>query len=278
VDIDKQELITHLKKLPPLSAPLQQVLSLLNDNQSDWSTISKVMLKDPVLTGRVLQIANSSFYGLHRQVKDVEVACAMLGSETLRSLIYTLILLSKFRHGKSDSLLDYDQLWRHCLRVACLAKKIARKMGQHPITAFTIGLFHCLDLIILDYFFSNELAERIETYYSENDTDKGTKLSEMINTDTWWLSATLLEHWQFPPTIVSVFQKEENSAVTHVRVAVVASSIILKDIDEDGKISESSNQTVNEIFQKNGIAVVDFHEALIESEKLFVEMSSLMFS
>lgn len=278
MDIEQAELIAHLKKLPPLSAPLQQVLSLLNDNQSDWSTISKVMLKDPVLTGRVLQIANSSFYGLHRQVKDIEVACAMLGSETLRGLIYTLILLSKFRHGNANSLIDYDLLWKHSLRVACLVKVVARKNGQHPTTAFTIGLFHCLDLIIQDYFFRDALAEKLEKYYADNSMPKGTKIYSMIDTDSWWLAGILLEHWQFPQPIVSVFRKEVTDNDNKMRMIVVASCTIIKVLDNEKKISNDASKELIATFQESNIQLLDLQDFVIESEKLYTEMSSWMFN
>jgi HD-like signal output (HDOD) protein len=278
VEIEHAELIAHLKKLPPLSAPLQQVLSLLNDNQSDWSTISKVMLKDPVLTGRVLQIANSSFYGLHRQVKDIEVACAMLGSETLRGLIYTLILLSKFRHGNTNSFIDYDHLWKHSLRVACLVKVIGRKNGQHPTTAFTIGLFHCLDLIIQDYFFRSALAEKLEKYFSDNSLPKDTKIYSMLDTDSWWLTGILLEHWQFPEPIVSVFRKGVADYDNKMRMIVVASSTILKILEKEKKISNDASKDLIETFQKNDIQLIDLQDLVIESEKLYTEMSSWMFN
>jgi HD-like signal output (HDOD) protein len=276
--LEQAELISHLRKLPPLSAPLQQVLTLLNDNQSDWSTISKVMLKDPVLTGRVLQIANSSFYGLHRQVKDIEVACAMLGSETLRGLIYTLILLSKFRHGTADSLIDYDLLWKHSLRVACLVKVIARKNGQHPTTAFTIGLFHCLDLIIQDYFFKDALLKKVDKHYTENSLSKNTKLYSMIDTEDWWLAAVLLEHWQFPEPIVSVFRKETADNENKMRAIVVASCLILNKFDIDKKITADASKEIMLTFQKSDIKLPDIQDFVVESEKLYVEMSSWMFN
>jgi HD-like signal output (HDOD) protein len=278
MSITESELITHLKKLPPLPAPLQQVLSFLNDPQSNWAKIGKVMLKDPVLTGRVLQIANSSFYGLHRQVKDIEIACSVLGAETLRSLVYTLILLSKFRHGQKGSLIDYDLLWRNSLAVACLVKKIARQSRQDPTTAFTIGLFHSLDLIIQDYFFSNVLVARFEKYRIENSLPSDVKIHSMIDTEYWWLSSVLLEHWQFPEPIVSAFRNTPDTPIPKMKVIVLASNMILRNLDSTEKILDHILFEVTTLFEESELSGVDFQECVYDSQKLYQEMSSWMFS
>lgn len=276
--INQAELIKHLKKLPPLPAPLQEVLNFLNDSQSNWSKIGKVILKDPVLTGRVLQIANSSFYGLHRQVKDIEVACSVLGAETLRGLVYTLILLSKFRHGQKDSLIDYDLLWRNSLRVACLVKKIARECRQDPTTAFTIGLFHSLDLIIQDYFFSDVLDERIVKYRADYSIPENTPIYRMIDTKYWWLTATLLEHWQFPSPIVLVFQKDESIKATQMKTIILISCITAHNTGLDKKISDETLNKITALSEKNNLPEIDFQECSDESEKLYLEMASWMFA
>jgi HD-like signal output (HDOD) protein len=278
MNITEADVIKHLKKLPPLPAPLQQVLSFLNDAQSNWAKIGKVMLKDPVLTGRVLQIANSSFYGLHRQVKDIEIACSVLGAETLRGLVYTLILLSKFRHGQENSVIDYDLLWRNSLRVACLVKKIARQSRQDPTTAFTIGLFHSLDLIIQDYFFCDVLKERMENYRAANSLSSDSKIHYMIDTEYWWLSATLLEHWQFPEQIVSVFRHTSETPIPKMKTIILGSNIILRNLTDDGKIPDEVMAQVTQLFETAGLSGIDFQECVYESEKLYLEMASWMFA
>ena len=277
MSITETELIRHLKKLPPLPAPLQQVLSFLNDPQSNWGKIGKVMLKDPILTGRVLQIANSSFYGLHRQVKDIEIACSVLGAETLRGLVYTLILLSKFRHGHENSRLDYDLLWRNSLRVACLVKKIARQSKQDPTTAFTIGLFHSLDLIIQDYFFGDVLNERLEKYRAENSLPENFKMYYMIDSDYWRLSAVLLEHWQFPEPIVSVFRDPTDSSIPKMKTVVLVSNMIVRSLEASERIPDATLAEANQLFEDSGLSTVDFQECVYDSEKLYEEMASWMF-
>ncbi len=275
--INPAELIKHLRNLPPLPAPLQQVLNFLNDSQSNWSKIGKVILKDPVLTGRVLQIANSSFYGLHRQVKDIEVACSVLGAETLRGLVYTLILLSKFRHGQKDSFIDYDLLWRNSLRVACLVKKIARECRQDPTTAFTIGLFHSLDLIIQDYFFSDVLRERIVKYRADYSMPENSAIYSMIDTEYWWLTAILLEHWQFPSPIVSVFQKDESVKAAQMKAIILVSCTIVHNVETDKKISDETFEKITRLSEHSDLPEIDFQECSDESEKLYLEMASWMF-
>ena len=147
--------------MPPLNAALQNTLMLLNEKSCDFKNVSGAILQDSVLTGRVLQIANSSFYGSQRQVTDLGIACAMLGLETLHGLVYTLILLTKFRNGPDKSSPDYNLLWKYSLRVACLVKNSAKERKFDASAAFTSGLFHCMDFIIQDYFYKETILLRI---------------------------------------------------------------------------------------------------------------------
>lgn len=269
MEISQAELLSTIKKLPPLSAPLQQVLALLNEDQSSWEKICSIILKDPVLTGRILHIANSSFYGLPRQVKDIEIACTMLGSETLKGLAHTLILMSRFRYGHSDSLIDYDLLWKNCLRVACLVKNISRKFKQDYTLAFTAGLFHCLDLIVQDYFFYDTLKKRISENKSNDCIIKDNKLYRMIDTNTWEFTATLLDSWLFPSGIVSVFQEKSTEDAKKIRMIIICSCILLESFDAYNEISKDTKNDLLSIFEQRNLPIIDIDVCLIESLDMF---------
>lgn len=274
IDAEKKLLLEHLKKLPPMSPATEQVLGLLNEKNSSWKDIGKFMLRDPVLTGRVLQIANSAFYGLHRQINNVEAACAVLGSDTLRGLISSLILLARFRQCDENSLIDYENLWKNSLHIACLAKNLAQKVGYDHNVAFTAGLFNCIDLVIQDYFFKSVLAERIKKIPADSLNNNQSKIHSMINTECWNLSAALLEFWKFPQTIVSVFSESDNS----VRELILLGVMLIKSINDENYLSDDACFAANYIFKKKNIPEVDYNLCLEQSDLLFHDMSGFIFN
>jgi len=264
----EETLIDHLKKMPPLNAALQNTLMLLNSQSSDYKKISNAILQDPVLTGRVLQIANSSFYGSQRRVTDLSIACSMLGLETLRGLVYTLILLTKFRNGPDNSAIDYNNLWKYCLRVACLVKTLAKEQKLDSSIAFTTGLFHCMDLIIQDYFYKETLLQRIASQNHEGTTSTAL-ISTIIDTEYWNLIAVLLEFWKFPTTIVEVF-KINNSLQAqqyHERI-IECTSFIKKITNSEGASKPTQSDNVVEM------KLITLIEA---SDLLYVELEALLF-
>jgi HD-like signal output (HDOD) protein len=257
---DKEDLIANLKKIPPLSAALQQTLNLLNEQNNDWKKISNSMLKDPVLLGRVLQIANSSFYGSQRRVTDIGIACTMLGLETLRGLLYTLLLLSQFRRAPENSLLDYDSLWKHCLNVACLAKVLAKTNKQDANTAFTAGLFHCMDIIIQDHFYPDILVARAKNLTANESSPTSNKIMTMINSEYWSFIVLSLEYWQFPEFIISIFREPPTTASQAYADLVKTASAIIKNksLDEDSEATASN-----------------FMQHIKDSELLYAELAAL---
>src|SRR5690606_6914001 len=217
------DVISRIRTLPPLSAALEEVLSLLDNGVSDWALISTHMLKDPVLSGRVLQLANSSFYGMSRKVKDVESACVLLGANTVRNLVYTLMVMSRFKQNDGHSSLDYEHLWQHNVRVGCLMKIMARTVPVAPDIAFMVGLFHNLGLIIQDYFFPEQLQPCCD---ASPDADFASALAAFHSIDKDYC-AELLTYWKFPQDIVAVFSRNGDEASLRLRRLMLCACCVL---------------------------------------------------
>jgi hypothetical protein len=64
-----------------LSMPqsLSQILSMISDGEFSMDDLNDVIMKDPVLTSKVLKMANSAFYSQRTQISTVNQAVIMLG-------------------------------------------------------------------------------------------------------------------------------------------------------------------------------------------------------
>lgn len=218
------DVIERIRGLPPLGVALEEVLSLLDNGVSDWPLISKHMLKDPVLSGRVLQLANSSFYGMSRKVKDVEAACVLLGANTVRNLVYSLMVMGRFKHNTGYSSLNYDQLWQHNVHVGCLMKLMAKTVPVSPEIAFMVGLFHNLGLIVQDYFFPEQLHNVQFTLGPEADFSQALAAFHTVDKDYCY---ELLTYWKFPQEIVAVFSRNDDEQVLRLRRLMVCACCVL---------------------------------------------------
>ncbi|MBF0107198.1 MAG: HDOD domain-containing protein [Deltaproteobacteria bacterium] len=58
-----QKIIEQIKDLPPLPAAVQKLGVMAHDPATEVKDISRVISSDTALTGRILRVANSAFYG-----------------------------------------------------------------------------------------------------------------------------------------------------------------------------------------------------------------------
>ena len=65
VDRIKARIMTVMRNLPPLPAVTRQLLTVMRDEDSSAADVAKVLSSDQALAGKVLKLANSSFYGVY---------------------------------------------------------------------------------------------------------------------------------------------------------------------------------------------------------------------
>ena len=73
-----------LEQLPTLPGTAVAFLKLCDDPQAGVADVAKVAERDPALLARVLQVANSPYYGTREPITDVVRAAAILGLRNLK--------------------------------------------------------------------------------------------------------------------------------------------------------------------------------------------------
>jgi HDOD domain len=117
----------------------------LDDPDCHVNTASRLIQAEPLLSARVIAIANSVVYNRSgREIIDVHVAVSLLGFKTIRSLAMALVtrqMAGKSKDPRQQKMVD--QLWEHSSHVASLAHAIARHVThQDPETALFAGIIH----------------------------------------------------------------------------------------------------------------------------------------
>jgi hypothetical protein len=117
----------------------------LDDPDCHVNTASRLIQAEPLLSARVIAIANSVVYNRSgREIADVHVAVSLLGFKTIRSLAMALVtrqIAGKPKDPRQQAMVD--QLWQHSAHVASLAHAIARHVThQDPETALFAGIIH----------------------------------------------------------------------------------------------------------------------------------------
>ncbi len=195
-----------LDKLPALSPAVNQLLELLRSEYAPPEELEKYLVACPVIAGKVLQISNSSFYGLSRQINSIKEATIILGQHTLRGLIYSLAVIDNFKDEASHKGFSYQEVWTHSLYAACMARVIAEKKGKDSGNVFTSSLFMNFGLIILDTT-HRDLVDQALALTQDRHINFRKTIYKTTNIDYVKLSAEALTLWRFPEETIQMIEK-----------------------------------------------------------------------
>lgn len=160
VELDRRPIgASALPSVPRLYAQLTELLSSGSAGAAD---IARIVETDIAMAAKVLQLANSAYFGRRSPVSKVSNAVAYLGMETLRALVLHAETVNEFRVEPPIPGFELETLQRHCTRVARVAAALAAQTGAGAgETALTAGLLHDIGLLVLAAHDGAGLAELI---------------------------------------------------------------------------------------------------------------------
>jgi HD-like signal output (HDOD) protein len=161
-------------ELPTIPRVVQRLIAALRDPNVDARKISEELSQDPVLTAKVLRVANSSLFGGQRSMASVDAAVAMVGSQAINNLIVACGVSSAFDEIPGINLRGF---WRDALLAATAANKLAPRLGADPEAAYVCGLLHASGHLILCQAYP-AVAKGMFTGYA---VVRGAKLAEIEN-------------------------------------------------------------------------------------------------
>jgi HD-like signal output (HDOD) protein len=158
-DTHLKEVIGRLKTVPSLPALYVAVTEALRSPETPINKISDLIAQDMGMCAKVLQLANSAFFGLSCQVSSAQQAISLIGIENLKALVLSVQVFSDFGGHLSK---DLGFLWDHSMTTASFAKAIARIERSSRLVmddAFTAGLLHDVGRLVLASAFGAEYQQ-----------------------------------------------------------------------------------------------------------------------
>ena len=123
-------ILGSLKSLPSPSTAMLELQRVLDQPDVDTAKVAKVVSTDVAMSTKLLQIVNSSFYGLSRTVDDPAEAVRLLGAHLVGEILLTVGLLDAVA-GRDAALEDQLQSMRdRSLARADLASTLAERAGR----------------------------------------------------------------------------------------------------------------------------------------------------
>ncbi len=138
--IDFQELKTS-NKLPSPQGVMLNVIRLCQREHVALPELARQIQVDPMLTGRLIKIANILNPVKTRKIASISTDVLILvGVHTVRHLALGISLVTSFQSGACAGF-NYGQFWSRSLAMACAAQALAERIRIAPVAeVFTCGL------------------------------------------------------------------------------------------------------------------------------------------
>ncbi len=169
IDSEIERRIRHLPAFPTI---LSELIGLTSSDTSAAKDLKECVEKDPVLTARLLRLANSAFYSPRLPVTSVQQAVVMLGQQTVKSLAMAAATLKFLGQEVGVYGMVKGGLWMHSYVTAELARRLAQEAGwmnHEQDVVFAGGLLHDIGKIVLARLLDREGASRTETAFRSDD-------------------------------------------------------------------------------------------------------------
>ncbi len=187
-----------------------EVVRLAEEPQADAQALKECVAQDPALACKVLRVVNSSMFGLHRPVADLNQAIGLLGIKPLKLLVLGFNLPDALFAEVAARELEW--YWTNTLTRAVAARMLSEQLWHQPgDEAFIAGLLQDIGILVL----LRELGEpyaRFLTGVIDEKCHLASLEQDTLGFDHIQLSAALLARWQLPQRLVDAIEAPKRTA------------------------------------------------------------------
>jgi len=176
----------------------------------DLRAIAKLISQDPGLSGALLKIVNSRFFGLANRIASIQQAVNLLGCNTVINLINAQSIKGEMT---DEAIVTLNRFWDTAQDVAMTCLSLAKRIGyQAADEAYTLGLFHNCGIPLMLKRFPAYMAVLEEAYASANaerrivDTE-----NRLLNTNHAVVGYYTAKSWNLPLHLCEAIANHHNA-------------------------------------------------------------------
>lgn len=268
--------VTDLATLPEVCVRINE---MVDDATSSASDMANAIMQDASLTGRLLKVANSSFYRFPSKIDTVSRAITIIGTRELRFLVLATSAVRSFDNLPND-VVDMAGFWRHSVYCGVISRILASQCSVlHRERLFVSGLLHDIGHLVM-YHRIPDLVQvmryraktaEIPLYQAERD---------VYDTDHAEVGSELLKAWGLPDSLIEVVAchhepgRAENNVLDTALVHIANS---LSTLAELGSYNENEAPAIDPVaWEITGLTPDVIEPSLQEARAQFLE-ALLMF-
>ena len=176
----------------------------------DLETIAKLISQDPGLSGALLKIVNSPYYGLRNKITSIQRAVNLLGSRSIINLINAQSIKGELH---DDAIVTLNRFWDTAQDVAMTCLTLAKRVGlENGDEAYALGLFHDCGVPLMLKQFPNYMSVLEQAYASASaecrvvDTE-----NRVFNTNHAVVGYYTSKSWRLPDHVSQAIANHHNA-------------------------------------------------------------------
>lgn len=194
----KDAVATERLLLPSLPDVALKIKAECEKENSSAQMIAEVIISDPAMSVRLLQIANSSLYRTRISTDNIQMAITKLGLKLVRDLIMSLSMKQLYKASNDVIAERFNELWLASTKTAAIAHLLAATQKHlDPEKAMLAGLIHnigALPIILM--------AEEDDDLF-----DQPSELFRVVQKVQGEVGAYIFQNWHFPDYMIDVAQE-----------------------------------------------------------------------
>lgn len=223
--ITARKLMRDVSDLPDIPGIVSQVISLLDNPDSDPDKIADLILSDQVLAARVIRVVNSPLFRGAAEITSVKRALMHIGFKGIREMILTRYFVDAFKEREQP--FDIKTFWLHSFNVGAVSRRVAGMVGYRDLEkAYLAGIVHDIGKVFMGHYLRKEYGAMLagitgtpHLAYAVEQEFFGTTHSEV--------GLCLAQRWNFPSDYcdtISYHHTSERATADPLLTAIVSLS------------------------------------------------------
>ncbi len=230
----KERLQDENAELPTIPEVSMEIVHASQDPDFSINDYTEMIRKDSVIAGKVVSLANSSYYSGLKQINELPKAIMRIGSNNVRNVALAVGLKNLYKSSGSKYSGYLARLWKHSISSAVVCRELANaRKFINTEEAFLSGLTKDIGkvLIVTTLDDMSKTDGRIANLSSNVYNQVQSLLHEA-------LGAYILKKWNFPDEIVTAVRYHHNppkaEGVEELAWMLAGSDVIGKSLGLDG--------------------------------------------